>query len=246
MLLQPAPDAPRQGIINLIEGNRWMVSLSALGGVRPPTDLEGFLDYAKTLRSPLMWQALRDARPLTAISRSGRTENRRRFFERLRRWPDGYLVLGDAVSALNPSYGQGMSVAAQTATALDDALAAAGTVRGVAAGLRKVVARAVEPAWQIATSADLAYPWAKQDSDLKTKVAIRYLYRIISVCPTSEAASRVLLDMNQMVAPPTAVFRPRVVAAAARGPRRAPAGPPLRGPRSAARLPVPAGEPGSP
>ncbi len=245
MLLQPAPDAPRQGIINLIEGGRWMVSLSALGGVRPPTDPEGFLEYARTLRSPLMWQALRDARPLTAISRSGRTENRRRFFERLRRWPDGYLVLGDAVCALNPSYGQGMSVAAQTATALDEALTAAGTVRGAAAGLRRVVARAVDPAWQIATNADLAYPWAPGDNDLRTRVAIRYLYRILAVCPTSEAASRVLLDMNQMVAPPTAVFRPRVVAAALRGPRRAPAGPPLRGPRSG-RQPVPAGEPASP
>ena len=246
MLLQPAPDAPRQGIINLIEGDRWMVSLSALGGVRPPTDHEGFLDYARTLRSPLLWQALRDAKPLTAVSRSGRTENRRRFFERLRRWPDGFLALGDAVCALNPSYGQGMSVAAPEAVAIDAALRKAGTFDGTAAGLRKAVKKVVEPAWQLATTADLAYPWAKQDSDLRTKVAIRYLYRILAVCPTSEAASRVLLDMNQMVAPPTAVFRPQVVAAALRGPRRAPPGPPLRGPRSAARLPVPAGEPGSP
>jgi 2-polyprenyl-6-methoxyphenol hydroxylase-like FAD-dependent oxidoreductase len=243
LLLQPTPDAPRQGIINLIEGGRWMVSLSALGGVRPPTDQEGFLDYARTLRSPLLWQVLRDARPLTPISRSGRTENRRRFFERLPTWPDGYLVLGDAVCALNPSYGQGMSVAAQTAVALDEALAANRTVRGTAAGLRRVVARAVHPAWQIATNADLAYPWAPRDLDLRTRVAIRYLYRILAVCPASEAASRVLLDMNQLVSPPTAVFRPRVVAAAVRGPRRAPAGPPLLGSGVGAPEPVPAGDP---
>jgi 2-polyprenyl-6-methoxyphenol hydroxylase-like FAD-dependent oxidoreductase len=241
MLLQPSPQLPRQGIINLIEGGRWMVSLSALGGVRPPTDHVGFLEYARTLSSPLLWQALRDARPLTAISRSGRTENRRRFFERLRRWPDGYLVVGDAVCALNPSYGQGMSVAAQSAVALDEALTATGTVRGVAAGLRRVVARAVDPAWQIATNADLAYPWAPRDLDLRTRLAIRYLYRIIAVCPTSEAASRVLLDLNQLVAPPTAVFRPRVVAAVLRGPRRKPAGPPLASGRAA--VPAPAAEP---
>jgi len=240
LLLQPSPQIPRQGIINLIEGGRWMVSLSALGGLRPPTDQDGFLEYARTLRSPLLWQALRDARPLTVVHRSGHTENRRRFFERLRQWPDGYVVLGDAVCALNPSYGQGMSVAAQTAVAVDEALAAGGSVRGAAAGLRRVVARAIDPAWQIATMADLAYPWAMQANDLRTRIGIRYLYRILSVCPHSEAASRVLLDMNQLVAPPTAVFRPTVVAAAVRGPRRVAAGPPLQADRTSARVPEPA------
>ncbi|MFL6128488.1 MAG: hypothetical protein ACJ73E_05425 [Mycobacteriales bacterium] len=240
MLLQSTPQVPRQGILNIVEGGRWMVSLAALGGVRPPTDHEGFLEYARTLRSPLLYQVLRDARPVTPVHRSGRTENRRRFFEKLRRWPDGYLVFGDAVCALNPSYGQGMSVAALTAAALDEALEATGTVRRVAAGLRRVVARAVEPAWQVATSADLAYPWAPRDSDLRTRLAIRYLYRILAVCPGSESATRALLDMNQMVAPPTAVFRPRVVAAALRGPRRVAAGPPLSGGPAPAPVPVPA------
>ena len=240
MLLQSTPEVPRQGILNIIEGGRWMVSLAALGGVRPPTDPEGFLEYARTLRSPLLHQVLRDAGPLTAVHRSGRTENRRRFFEKLRHWPDGYLVLGDAVCALNPSYGQGMAVSAMTAVALDEALAATGTVRGAARGLRRVVARAVDPAWQLATSADLAYPWAVRDSDLRTRLAIRYLYRILAVSPSSEAASRVLLDLNQMVSPPTAVFRPRVLAAALRGPRRVPGGPPLLSRRASAPVPVPA------
>ena len=240
LLLQSTPEVPRQGILNIVEGGRWMVSLAALGGVRTPTDHEGFLEYARTLRSPLLYQVLRDARPVTTVHRSGRTENRRRFFEKLRRWPDGYLVLGDAVCALNPSYGQGMSVAALTAVALDQALEVTGTVRGVAGGLRRVVARVVEPAWQVARSADLAYPWAARDTDLRTRVAIRYLYRILAVCPGSEAASRALLDMNQLVSPPTAVFRPRVLAAALRGPRRKPAGPPLASGRAAAPVPVPA------
>jgi 2-polyprenyl-6-methoxyphenol hydroxylase-like FAD-dependent oxidoreductase len=240
LLLQSTPEVPRQGILNIVEGGRWMVSLAALGGVRPPTDHEGFLDYARTLRSPQLYQVLRDARPLTAVHRSGRTENRRRFFERLRRWPEGYLVLGDAVCALNPSYGQGMSVAALTAVALDEALEATGTVRGAAGSLRRVVARAIEPAWQVATSADLAYPWAPRDIDLRTRIAIRYLYRILAVCPSSEAATRVLLDMNQLVAPPTAVFRPRVVAAALRGPRRVSPGPPLLPDRAERPVAVPA------
>ena len=116
-------------------------------------------------------------------------------------------------------------------------------------------ARVVEPAWQVARSADLAYPWAARDIDLRTRVAIRYLYRILAVCPGSEAASRALLDMNQLVSPPTAVFRPRGGGGPPRGappgapgpppgrgggPPPGPAGPPLASGRAPVPVPVPA------
>jgi 2-polyprenyl-6-methoxyphenol hydroxylase-like FAD-dependent oxidoreductase len=227
LLLQASPDNPRQGILNPIEHGRWMVSLAALGGDRPPTDHAGFLDYCRTLRSTELYEVLREATPVGPVHASGRTENRRRYYEKLSRWPDRFLAVGDSVCALNPSYGQGMSVAAPEAVAIDAALRKAGTLDGVAAGLRKVVRKVVEPAWQLATTADLAYPWAASERDLKSKIAISYLYRVLAVSPTSEAASQALLDTNQMVATPNAVFRPAVVAAVLRGPKPAPqAGPP--------------------
>lgn len=227
LLLQASPDNPRQGILNPIEQGRWMVSLAGLGGERPPTDHAGFLDYCLKLRSRELYDVLRDAIPVGPVHASGRTENRRRYFEKLSRWPDRFLPVGDAVCALNPSYGQGMSVAAPEAVAIDAALRKAGSFDGVAAGLRKDVKKVVEPAWQLATTADLAYPWAAADRDLKSKVAISYLYRVLAVSPTSRAASQALLDTNQMVATPNAVFRPAVVAAVLRGPKPAPqAGPP--------------------
>lgn len=224
LLLQAAPDNPRQGILNPIEDGRWMVSLAALGGDRPPTDHEGFLAYCKELRSSELYDVLRDATPVGPVYASGRTENRRRHYEKLSRWPDRFLPVGDAVCALNPSYGQGMSVAAPTAVNIGRALN--GTFEGVAAKLRKVVARTVEPAWQLATTADLAYPWAAAEQDAKTKVAIKYLYRVLDVSPTSRAASQALLDINQMVATPNAVFRPAVLAAVLRGPGDKPVAPP--------------------
>lgn len=221
ILLQYSPDAPRQGILNPIENNRWMVSLAGLGGVRPPDDIDGFLEYAKNLRSPVLYEVLRDATPVTQIHRSGRTENRRRHYHKLRRWPDRFMVMGDAVGCFNPSYGQGMSVAAGSALALDDALEARATTAGIASGLRGKVAKCIDLAWMIAATADLKYPWASQKVDLQTKISLSYLYRVIGACPTSLAASQALLDINQMVATTNAVFRPAVIGAVLRGPRLA-------------------------
>lgn len=221
ILLQSTPDSPRQGILNPIENGNWMVSLAAMGGERPPLDHEGFLEFARTLRSPILYEVLRAAEPLTPVHGSGRTENRRRHYERLRRWPDRFIVLGDGMGALNPSYGQGMSVAACSAVRLEKALASAGTTNGIARRLRREIGKCIDLAWTIAATGDLAYPWAAEESDLLTRVTLRYLYRVIAVCPSSRAASTALLDVNQMVAKPQAFFRPRVVTAVLRGPRKA-------------------------
>ncbi|MEO5876344.1 MAG: FAD-dependent monooxygenase [Streptosporangiaceae bacterium] len=220
ILLQYSPDNPRQGILNPIEDGRWMVSLAALGDSRPPHDIEGYLQFARTLRSPILHEVLSNATPVSPIHSSGRTENRRRHYERLSRWPDRLVVLGDAAGALNPSYGQGMSVAARSALALGQALDSAGTLDGVGAGFRKKVARCIDLAWAIAATADLAYPWAASKVGVGPRMQLKYLYRVIAASPHSRAASQALLDINQMVASPQAIARPRVLAAALRGSRR--------------------------
>jgi flavin-dependent dehydrogenase len=238
VLLQATPTMPVQGILNPIEGGRWMVSLAGFGGEPLPADHAGFLDYAKRLRAPDLYEALRDAEPLTPVHGSGRTENRRRFFERVPRWPDRFLVMGDAVCAFNPSYGQGISVSATCAVLVDQALKSATGYAGLAAGLRRRIARPTGQAWQIATTADRAYPWTDSKTDLPTRLAVRYLYRVVAVTPYSHAASRAVLDINQMVASPQAMFRPRVLAAALRGPRGAAPAAPLGNAPAASQHPV--------
>jgi hypothetical protein len=114
-----------------------------------------------------------------------------------------------------------MSVAAPSALALGEAVASARRPEEVAARARRGIARFVAPAWQLAATADRAYPWAFGDADRATRMAIRYLYRVVAVSPRSRAASKALLDVNQMVASPNAVFRPAVLAAVLRGPRGA-------------------------
>lgn len=238
MLLMATPDNPRQGILNPIEDGKWMVSVSASGGQRPPTDLDGFLRAVKSLRDPVLFEAVRDATLLGRIHGSGRTENRWRHYEKLRRAPDRFLVVGDAMAAFNPSYGQGMSVAVQGALVLDRMLRDHGAAPGLAGRLRRALARQAAGAWQIATTSDLKYPWAAEVSppDLQTRIAQWYVDKVAAVAPVNRAAATVILELGQLLVTPTAAFRPKVLAAALRGPRRpVPCAPPSTTHGAAAR-----------
>jgi 2-polyprenyl-6-methoxyphenol hydroxylase-like FAD-dependent oxidoreductase len=226
ILIQSTEREPRQGILNPIEGGRWMVSVTGMNGERPPLDHEGFLDFAKGLRTPVLYEAIRDATPVSKVYGSGRTENRFRHYEKLRRWPDRFVVAGDAFGSFNPSYGQGISVAARTAVSIDKALTAARTgndgrvPEGLAARLRKPIAAELNAAWSLSATADSGYPWAREGKQpLPARLASGYMQRLLRTATDNERAATALFDMTHLVAPPTVVFKPAIVAAVIRGPR---------------------------
>ncbi|TCO59796.1 class I SAM-dependent methyltransferase [Actinocrispum wychmicini] len=226
IVLQSTPDVPRQGILNPIEGDRWMVSVSGVGGERPPLDHKGMIEFAKSLRSSEIYDHIRNAEPLTEVYGSGRTENRRRHYERFGRWPDRFVVTGDAVGCFNPAYGQGISVASTCAVDMDDAFEAAGTrdtgriPAGLAADLRKPIARRVDGAWMLSANSDLVYPGAAPGPlPLPARLVGRYMGRLVQTAVTKGPAAMALLDTYHLLAPPEAVFRPSVVLDVLRGPK---------------------------
>ena len=100
------------------------------------------------------YQAIRNAEPLSQIRGWQQTANLWRRFERLDRWPEGFVAVGDAVRAFNPVYGQGMTVAATTAVALDRALSDhrqrhGDDLAGFARPFQRLVGRHGADAWQL-------------------------------------------------------------------------------------------------
>lgn len=77
------------------------LNLAGYKGHHCPLDEEGFLQFAKDMPSPTIYEAIRHAKPLSDISAYRNTGNFRRLFEKAPP-PDGLCVIGDAVCCFNP------------------------------------------------------------------------------------------------------------------------------------------------
>jgi 2-polyprenyl-6-methoxyphenol hydroxylase-like FAD-dependent oxidoreductase len=212
MLVAKAPDNRRGGVLWPLEGGRWIVTLIGIAHDYPPTDDDAFLAFARSLRSPLIYEAIKDARPLTPIHGYRRTENRWRHYERLDRWPDGFVVLGDAACAFNPVYGQGMTTAALGAARLDRCLREARGDAGMARRFQRELARVIATPWLMATGED--FRWSTTEGgqrSLQMRLLHRYIDQVLILNTQSTTACATFSQVAHLIDPPASFFKPRML-----------------------------------
>ncbi|WP_217140476.1 NAD(P)/FAD-dependent oxidoreductase [Streptomyces sp. AC627_RSS907] len=210
----------RSAMVLPIEGGRWMVSCGGTRGGEPPGDPEGFLRYTLDLPDPLVGRLISGAQPLTGVHLSRSTSNVRRYLEKSARWPDGFVVLGDALGTFNPAYGQGMSVAAFGARVLARELERAGSLDapGLARRVLRGAARSVDAAWSMAVGQDVLYPGVRGGRPgVADRVVTAYTRRMTKAATGSYAAASAMWDVTSMRTPPTRMFHPDALLAALTG-----------------------------
>jgi hypothetical protein len=207
------PNNPRGGALFPAEGGQWTVTLAGTNACYPPTDDAGFLEFARELSDPVIYEAIRDAEPISPIYGYRRTENQWRHYERLPRWPGGLLVMGDAACGFNPVYGQGMTSAAMGAALLDEQLRG-GKHFTPAFGqtYQRKLAKLLETPWLMATGED--FRWEKTEGARPgglTRMVQGYMDRVINRARYDPRAGGAFMKVAHLVEPPTILFHPAIL-----------------------------------
>ncbi len=176
ILTTGTPANPRFGALAATEGGRHILTLGGICGDYPPTDAAGFARFFSALPTGDIAAAVAGAEPLNEPVPFRFPASTRNRYERLREFPAGLLVIGDAVCSFNPVYGQGMTVAAMQALALRTFLTPGRTPSP--ARYFKDIARVVDVPWDIAVGADLAFPEVPGARSAKVRLVNAYLPRL--------------------------------------------------------------------
>ncbi|HEY6411087.1 MAG TPA: FAD-dependent oxidoreductase, partial [Ktedonobacteraceae bacterium] len=216
------PDDKRGGVIFPIEGGYWMVTL--IGSLRdyPPDDVAGFLEFARSLAQPDLYEAIKDAEQVTPIAVYKYSANRWRHYERMKRLPEGFIIMGDAACSFNPVYGQGMSVAAIEAQSLDRCLreqemfAGNNSLVGFTQRFQQAIARDIKTPWLLSTGEDLRYPGTKGKRSLSIRLLNRYMRRVIELTASDSRMTATLMRVRNLLKPMSTLFRPRIILAVLR------------------------------
>lgn len=199
------PDQKRSGLILPIEGGRWLVALLGANADYPPDEEAEFLEYAKSLPSPVLAEAYQQATPLTPIRAYRPTANRRRHFDRMKRWPEGFVVLGDAACTFNPVYGQGMTIASLGAEALGQCLATGKSTHY----FQRMLAKTTDVAWLLSSGPDLRFPETEGEKPgWFLKLQYRYLDQIFQLTTRDNFVKSRFVQIVHLVKSPQSLFTP--------------------------------------
>jgi 2-polyprenyl-6-methoxyphenol hydroxylase-like FAD-dependent oxidoreductase len=192
-----------------IENRTWHVSLGGRLGDYPPTDEDGFLNFAKSLPSPKLYELIKDADRIADITHHRFPTSVQRHYERLVAFPEGFLVLGDAISSFNPAYGQGMSSAALQVRGLQELLKqrAQGSqgLRALAPVFFAKAAEVIATPWALAAASDFAYPKTTGERPPNAEEGARYFAALDALAVEDLEVHRLITEVFQLAKPLSAL-----------------------------------------
>jgi 2-polyprenyl-6-methoxyphenol hydroxylase-like FAD-dependent oxidoreductase len=207
-IISPSFPNWRGGVILAQEGDRWIVSMAGYLGDHAPTDEEGFLEFAKSMPTTEFYDVIKDAEPLSEILPYKVPTSQRRRYEKMARFPENYLVFGDAICSFNPVYGQGMTVSALESLALQNCLAKGS--ENLAKRFFKEAAKVVDIPWSIAVGSDLRIPQVEGTRSLKVRFLNWYISKLHVAAPRYPVLAIAFLKVTNLLASPYSLMHPRI------------------------------------
>lgn len=204
------PHQTRSAILFPVEGDRWIVGLGGAAPDYPPTNEAEFLDYARSLPTLEIYNAIKDASPLSDIMMYKGNENRLRAYEKLSPYPENFLVMGHAACAFNPVYGQGMTMAAIESQILDRALhkLTDDPRPGWSRNIQKQFANAEMIPWSMATEMDQQYITRNQTHTFLERANYWYQSQLLELITHDPDVYGRMNRVNHMLEKPNSLLNP--------------------------------------
>jgi len=206
-----APNEKHGTFLNPIEGGRWIMTCGGYLGDHPPADEAGLLEFVRSLPAPDIYNIISNAEPLTDIITYKYPASLRRHYEKLKRFPEGFLVIGDAVASFNPIYGQGMTSAAMQTQILQHLLQQTTNLQGLWKLFFKRAAKVVDMPWQLAVGEDFRYPETEGRKPPFTDMLNAYVVKVHKATQHDPVVYGQFLRVMNLMAPPTSLMSPRIM-----------------------------------
>ena len=209
VLVTPLPGRPIAVALAGYENDTWMFTIGGMMGLEPPSEPAEMLAFVQGLVPAHVVAAIGAAEPLTEVCRFRYPESRWRRYDKMRRFPAGLLVVGDAICSFNPIYGQGMTVAALQAQALRQCLQRG--ANGLAQRYFRAAAKPIGVAWRFAVGGDLNLPEVEGPRPLSLRLANKYVDRLQIAAESDLAVAEQFTKVVALVDPPTRLLQPQMM-----------------------------------
>ena len=212
LISQSPPHDTRLGYLARIENDELIATLGGYAKDFPPLDDKGFLEFARSLAQPDFYNAIANAVPTSPIYAHRATANRMRHYDKVE-LPEGFIALGDAVCALCPVYGQGMTVSALGAKTLQAWLdKSKGKLNNNR--FQKQLAKSNSFHWMSATSQDSRFPTTvggKQSKGEINKLMTGYMNKLISKSASEPKLHLMFLEVAHLLRSPLYLYHPATI-----------------------------------
>ncbi len=204
-----APGRPSGMFLLGYENDTSIFTVFGMVGHEPPGDLAGMLSFAQEYTPAHVLAAVQAAEPLGEVIRHRMPCSQWRRYDKMRRFPEGLLVCGDAICSFDPIYGQGMTVSALDAVALRDCLLRGR--RNLARRYFRAAAKSIGVAWRMGAGSDLAFPEVQGRRPLSMRMTNRLADWVLTACESDAVIVEKFFRVNNLIDPPVRLMHPSFV-----------------------------------
>ena len=211
-LILSAPTVERPTGLGLLAYEHGTVILTLIGiaGHQLPKDLAGMMTLAGTLLPDAIIEALCTAEPIGDPTTQHYPASVWRRYDKIKRFPKGLLVIGDAVCSFNPVYGQGMTSSAIQAKALRDCLIDSPD-DNIGELFFSRAAKKLTPIWQANRLNDFAVTPVHGWRSIPQRILNWQRDTVMSAAANDLAITETFLRILGLTAPPSRLLRPAML-----------------------------------